>query len=288
MKQLEEILGYSLISYGKLDISVGTIVSLLVILLVLSLGLRGIKYLLNKTLTAKSTSNSQARVHRLYQLVKYIAYIAAIGISIETLGFDLTLILGASAALLVGIGLGLQEVFKDIFSGIVLLVEGIFQVGDVIELEGMVGQVKQIDLRTSKIETRDGTYVILPNSNLVNEKLINWSINRKETRFNVSVGVAYGSDTELVTSLLKECALNHPKISKNEPIWVKFEDFGDSALVFKLYFWTSSQWDIEQTRSELRYRIDKAFRNNKVTIPFPQRDLHIKNELKVAESKISN
>lgn len=284
MNQIEEILNYSLIEYGKVHIKLGTIVSLLLILLVLNLGLRLTKAIITKTI-GQSSLSKRARISRLFQLVKYVFIIIAVAVSIETLGFDLTLILGASAALLVGIGLGLQEVFKDIFSGIVLLIEGIFQVGDVIEINGMVGRVRQIDLRTSKIETRDGTYVILPNSKLVTESLINWSINRKETRFNISVGVAYGSDTKLVESILTEIAQEHPKISKNLSTWVKFEDFGDSALVFKLYFWTASQWEIESIKSQLRFKIDEAFRQHKITIPFPQRDLHVKSNVNISQLK---
>lgn len=256
-------------------------VALLLVVLGFHFGLKVIRVLLFKAI-GKGNKSGKARALRLFQLVRYLVYILAVAVCIETLGFDLTLILGASAALLVGIGLGLQEVFRDVFSGIVLLLEGIFQVGDVIEIEGMVGRVMQIDLRTSKVETRDGTFVIMPNSKLVTEKLINWSINRQETRFHITVGVAYGSNTELVTRILNEVAHSHPKISKTEPIWVKFEDFGESSLVFKLFFWTRSQWEIEQIKSELRYAIDAAFREEKITIPFPQRDLHLKSELILA------
>ncbi len=279
---LEDILNYPIFDYGSVHVKIGTIVSLLLIFLVLNLVLRASKAILGKAI-GKSTISKRARVGRLYQLVKYFLFVVAFGVSIEAIGFDLTLILGASAALLVGIGLGLQEVFKDLFSGIVLLIEGIFQVGDVIEIDGMIGRVRQIDLRTSKLETRDGTYVILPNSKLVNDQLINWSLNRRDTRFNISVGVAYGSNTELVEKLLTEVALNHPKISKNLEVWVKFDDFGDSALIFKLYFWTASQWEIEGIKSQLRFSIDKTFREHKITIPFPQRDLHVKTDLKISQ-----
>ncbi len=282
MKQLQELLDLTILSFKEVEITVGTIVALAVIILGFHFGLKAVKELLNRTLF-RDNETQTARVSRLYQFIRYIAYVIAVVMCIETMGFDLTIVLGASAALLVGVGLGLQEVFKDVFSGIVLLMEGVFQVGDVIEIEGMVGQVRQIDLRTSKIETRDGIYVILPNSKLVNEKLINWSLNKKETRFSITVGVAYGSDTQLVSKILKNCAEKHPNISKQEPIWVKFEDFGDSALIFQLFFWTSKQWEIERTRSELRYSIDAAFRDKNITIPFPQRDLHLKNAVTISE-----
>lgn len=282
MQHFQSFLELTILSFNNVQITIGTLVAVFFIILGFYFGLKGIKLFINKAL-GKETDAKAARVSRLYQLIKYTAYVIGVAVSIETLGFDLTIILGASAALLVGIGLGLQEVFKDVFSGIVLLIEGVFQVGDVIEIEGMVGLVRQIDLRTSKIETRDGIYVILPNSKLVTEKLINWSLNKKETRFSITVGVAYGSDTQLVSKILKSCAEKHANVSRHEPIWVKFEDFGDSALIFKLYFWTNKQWEIERTRSELRFNIDTSFRDANITIPFPQRDLHLKNSVRISE-----
>ena len=120
--------------------------------------------------------------------------------------------------------------------------------------------------------------MIVPNSQLINERVINWSNSNKLTRFHVKVGVAYGSDVELVKKILLESAESLGEISERLKPFVRFTDFGDSSLNFELHFWTEEVWKIEDSRSQLRFAIDKKFRENQVTIPFPQRDLHFKSK----------
>lgn len=272
-QSLTDFLSTTLFEYEHLKITVGSILAIVIIFLVVKGALKVTDLILKRSLS--NTIDDKARGHTIYQIIKYITYVIAFFLSIKALGFDITIIIGASAALMVGIGLGLQDVFKDIFSGIVLLIEGVFKVGDVIEVDGIVCRVKKIDLRTSKVENRDGTTVVVPNSNLVNKNLINWSVNHRNTRFFISVGVAYGSDTQKVAAILKDVVNNHELITLKRRIFVKFHDFGDSALVFEVYFWTDKQWEIEMIKSDLRFEIDKQFREANISIPFPQRDLHL-------------
>ena len=174
-------------------------------------------------------------------------------------------------------GFGLQEAFRDFISGIILLFEGDVLIGDVVEMDnGIVAVVKKINLRTSKIRTRDGIVLIVPNSQLINERVINWSNSNKLTRFHVTVGVAYGSDVALVKQLLIDAAKELETISKHTVPFVRFVDFGNSSLDFEIHFWTEEVWRIEDAKSNLRFTIDQKFRENGVTIPFPQRDLHLK------------
>lgn len=182
----------------------------------------------------------------------------------------------ALTPLLIGIGLGLQQVANDIVSGVILLVEPSIRVNDVVEVDETVALVKEIGLRTSKVETRDGIAMIIPNHKLVSEKLINWSSNDTVTRFSIKVGVAYGSDVKLVEKLLSETAWKHSKVITNPAPLILFKDFGESSLDFELIFWTNQLFVIEQVRSELRFMIDDAFRSNGIEIPFPQRDVHVK------------
>lgn len=235
---------------------------------------KGFQYLVHRAFVKRGKLDT-GREYTIVTIFNYVLYTISILIGLELVGVDITVLIGASAALMVGIGLGLQDTFKDIFSGFVLLLEGVFKVGDVIEFEGTVCKVLRIDLRTSMVETRDGTVIIVPNGNLVNGNIINWSLNHADTRFYISVGVAYGSDTQLVTEILEKITKAHPDVTKKDRLFVKFADFGDSALMFEVYFWTRKQWDIERIKSKLRYEIDEAFRVNKISIPFPQRDLHI-------------
>jgi small-conductance mechanosensitive channel len=207
------------------------------------------------------------------QLLQYFIYTIAILMVMEALGLTLTVLWGGAAALLVGLGLGLQETFKDFFSGIILLFERTVEVGDIVVVDGMVGRVKRIGLRTSQVETRDNFSVIVPNSRLVVENVINWSHGDRKARFTVEVGVAYGSDTALVKKLLLEAARENAHVLRHPPPFVRFTDFGDSSLDFELHFWSQELMPIENVKSDLRFAIDQAFREHGVTIPFPQRDV---------------
>ena len=212
------------------------------------------------------------------QLLQYFVYVIAILMALEALGFSLTVLWGGAAALLVGIGLGLQETFKDLFSGIIMLFERRIEVGDIVEVDGLVGTVRRIGVRTSLVETRDNFTVIVPNSKLIIEKVINWSHNDKKARFFVQVGVAYGSDTELVKKILLNVARENAFVLRHPPPFVRFFNFGDSSLDFQIHFWTHEFLRIEDVKSDIRFEIDQAFRENGVTIPFPQRDVWMKGE----------
>ncbi|MFT6844529.1 MAG: small-conductance mechanosensitive channel [Flavobacteriales bacterium] len=277
MKTLQEILNYNLVQFKEVQISIFSILIILIILLVIRLFMHGFKLFIKRQFSSKNISD-RGKEYTIVKLTKYVVYVIGIYICMDVVGINIGLILGASAALLVGVGLGLQNVFNDIVSGFILLFEGTFKVGDVIEFNNTVAKVDQIDIRTSKITTRDGTTIIVPNSQLVNDHIINWSHGNQETRFSITVGVAYGSDTILVRDLLIECAKSNPDVLAKKQVIVRFQDFGDSALQFELFFWAINTWAVENLRSELRFAIDKAFREHKVSIPFPQRDLHIQSD----------
>lgn len=210
------------------------------------------------------------------QLVRYLIYIAFTLIAIESIGISLKLIWGGLAALLVGIGFGLQNVFADFVAGLILLFERSIEVGDTVQLQEGIGLVKKIGLRTSEVELRDSRVVVVPNSSIINNPFLNWDKNNKLTRFTVTVGVAYGSDVEKVRELLIESARTNRYVMDRPSPSVRFVDFGDSALIFELLFWSTVLITIEDVKSDLRFSIDKAFRENGVHIPFPQRDLWLK------------
>lgn len=205
------------------------------------------------------------------QLVKYVVYTFAIFYALDTLGFNMTLILGGAAALLVGIGLGLQQTFNDFISGVVLLFERTVSVGDVLEFDGTVGVVRKIGLRSSIVHTRLNVSMVVPNHLLVNEKVTNWTHFDDSIRFSIEVGVAYGSDTDLVKRLLVK-AVNDSHYVLNTPApFVRFLSFGNSSLDFALYFFSREYLIIEDIKSDLRLNIDRLFREHKISIPFPQR-----------------
>ena len=212
------------------------------------------------------------------QLVKYIIFIFAIFLAIEHIGVQMTVIWGGLAALLVGIGLGLQQTFNDLFSGIILLFERGVEIEDVVEVDGLVGKVKKIGLRTSIVESRENVSVIVPNSKLVTNSVINWSHSDHKVRFSIKVGVAYGSDTQKVKELLLKVTKENVYVLEFPSPIIRFKDFGESSLDFELLFWSNNLIIIEDIKSDLRFEIDKEFRENNITVPFPQRDVWFKNK----------
>lgn len=223
----------------------------------------------------KKNPESEGRLKSFIQIVKYVVWILTIFICIKLLTIDLGFLFIGSTAILIVLSLGLQSIFADFISGILILFDGTIQVNDVIQIDGNLGKVKKITLRNSTVITRDDYTIIIPNKKFVTENVINWSHHNNIMRFSIQVGVAYGSDTKLVSKLLMACAEEHSLISKSKKSFVNFNDFGSSSLDFELFFWTDEIFRIEILKSDLRFMIDKAFRENGITIPFPQRDLHV-------------
>jgi len=224
------------------------------------------------------------------QIAKYFIYIFSIFFCFQLLNIT-SLLLGGSAAILVGIGFGIQDVFKDFVAGFVLLFEAKLRVGDVVEItpvskagskstETIVAKILKINLRTTEIQTREGNILIIPNTRLTQEQVENWSHGSELTRFTIKVTVEYGSNTELIQRLLKQAALAHPNVNKNEPIMVRLADFADNGLELELIFWADQSWDINNYKSEIRFEIDRLFREHKIKIPFPQRVIHVTHETK--------
>lgn len=262
----------------KFKFSVGNIFVILTIFLVAGFLVRMFRLLLKKHFSRREWID-KGKEFTILKLLSYGVYGIAFFVAIESIGADLSSLLIASAALLVGVGIGLQHIFADLVSGFILLFEGTFKVGDVIELNGLVARVDRIDIRTSKVVTRDGNYIIIPNSTLTRDNLINWSHSSQMARFKISLRVNFGSDTQKVRQILHEVAENHPEVSTNRPIIVRFSDFGENGLHFELFFWAVQTWTIETIMSDLRFEIDRIFRREGINVPVPQRDIHIRSEV---------
>ena len=219
----------------------------------------------------------EGRRFLIFRLMRTLIYIITFFIVIEVLGFNLTVIWAGSAALLVGVGIGLQSFFNDVISGFVLLFEGGVRVGDQLDVDGDLVKVKRIDLRATSVETVSGDLVVMPNSKIAGNSVRNYSKGLKSTRISVSVGVAYGSDVDLVRQLLLDAMTAQSQIVKAPSPQVIFSEFGDSALNFEVRGWVNSPWDRMIIESDIRFRIDKVFRKNSIKIPFPQREIYINN-----------
>jgi small-conductance mechanosensitive channel len=274
---IKDILEFKIIQTENFTLTVYHLFISLIILISTWIILRLIKRVFRRL--EKKQRIDMGTGHAIFQIVRYVLWIFCILFVFDTVGIKITFLLAGSAALLVGLGLGLQQIFQDFISGIALIFEGSLKAGDVVQTaSGEVGRVKEVNMRTSKIETRDNIILIVPNSLLINEIVINWSHLEKKTRFKVGVGVAYGSDVELVRKVLLECAKSVEWISNEPRSIVRFTDFGDSSLQFEILFWSTNTFRIEDVKSDLRFKIDKAFRENNIRIPFPQRDVHLFNK----------
>lgn len=273
--KLEKLINFELLKTENIEITVSSVIVVILVFLVTIIGLRIIRGFFTRYI--KKQEAERRSYWSVYLILRYVVWVVVIVVMLETSGIKVSVLLASITALLVGIGFGIQQLFNDIASGIVLIFERNLQINDIIELDdGTVGKVLHIGLRTSRLKTRDDVILVVPNSKFVNDTIINWSQMDYNTRFSVKVGVAYGSDTKLVTRLLLECTNNIKNISTHPKPFVRFNDFGDSSLDFQVYFWVRESFLVEHTKSEIRYAIDDTFRKHGIQIPFPQRDVHIK------------
>ncbi|WP_223883351.1 mechanosensitive ion channel family protein [Arenibacter lacus] len=219
---------------------------------------------------------NEGNTYSLFQIIKYILWIIAIAFILETLGVKVTLLIAGSAALLVGVGLGLQQTFNDIISGIILLSERSIRISDILEIDGDIVKIQEIGLRTSKGLNTDDISIIIPNSLITTNKVINWSHQTNLNRFRIDVGVAYGSDVELVIKILHESAMEHPEVDDQKLPEARLVNFGSSSLDFQVLFYSSTVFGSARMKSDIRRIINRKFIQSNISIPFPQMDVHMK------------
>ncbi len=276
----QDFLDYKFIKYKHFSLGFESIIFVIVIFFGAKIVVNLIQLYLQRRFR-KDTNYQKGTEYVYMQVAKYITYTLAFILCLGALDVEPTIFLGGSAALLVGLGLGLQDVFKDMFSGLVLLFEGTIRVGDVIEFhdgkstESIVAKILKINVRTTQIETRDGNVLMVPNAKLTQEYVENWSHGSHLSRFRIPVTVPYNSNTQMVSDLLIQAAMSHPKVKKSEPVMVRIHDFGDHGLNMELVFWADQSWDINNYKSEIRFEIDRLFRHYGINFPYPQRDIHV-------------
>ncbi len=272
--QIREFLEITLFESGDFKIRIFNLTNILLIWL----GARLIMWLFKKFFKRRYKGNiDHGKEYAIIQLISYVVYVVAIIVAIDSLGVSITVLLAGSTALLVGLGLGLQDFFRDLVAGFIILSERTVTAGDIVEIAGTIGQVKEVGLRTTSLITREDIVIIVPNTRLTTDNVINWSQNNsKVTRFEIHVGVAYGTDTAKVKEALVKSAKDHKDVMKIPEPYVFFENFGDSALIFRLMFYSKNLFRIERTKSDIRFEVDRNFREAGIKIPFPQRDLWVR------------
>lgn len=220
---------------------------------------------------------SRSLQYTVAQIVGYVILFVGAAITLQNAGIDLSALALLAGAIGVGIGFGLQNVTSNFISGIILLIERPVEIGDRVEVDGVAGQVSEIRARSTTVITNDNIAMVIPNSKFVEDIVTNWTHADPKVRFRVPVGVAYGSDVELVKSLLLKVAAEHPQaLQKPEPT-VFFNGFGQSSLDFELAVWSQEMsYRPRRFKSDLNFAIEQAFRRAGIEIPFPQSDVRIR------------
>lgn len=209
------------------------------------------------------------------RILHYTIMVLGIFTAFNVMNINLTVLFAGGAALLVGIGFGIQNIANNFISGVIILFERPIKVGDYIEVDGVLGTVQSISGRSSKILTNDEIVIIVPNSSFLEKNVVNWSYTN-HTRISVPIGVKYGTDLQLVKRVLMEVAGQIPNIALEPAPFVFCEEFGDSSINMTLAVWIAQSHSHRKVRSALNFEIDTAFKANNIEIPFPQRDLHLK------------
>lgn len=278
-------LDQALIQNGDYTFTVFNLLTIILIILIARISVMAITRLIKRKIKGISNLDPDKGLGVIH-LLKYLIYTIAILFGLQNAGVELTVLLAGSTALMVGVGLGLQNTFNDFVSGIILVFEGSLQTDDIIEVDGIIGRVKSTGLRTSKLQTREDISLIVPNSKIISNNLINWSHNNESVRFSVKVGVSYRADVEVVRKCLLSCLDGYSEVLTKPAPAVRFIDFGESSLDFELLFYSVNRFRIEEVKSEVRFRIWHKLKESGVEIPFPQRDLHIKSYPKDSEKVI--
>ncbi|ARP38933.1 mechanosensitive ion channel family protein [Vibrio syngnathi] len=240
----------------------------------------------------KSKLTASGKDPNIVHLIERVLFVLAIFIifitTLSMLNIPIAAFAFLSGAIAIGFGFGAQNIINNFISGWILIGEKPIRIGDFLEVEGAKGTVEQINTRSTRIRRVDGVHMLIPNSILLENTVINWTLRDKLIRGTVSVGVAYGSDVRLVEKLMRNITESHPQVLPTFEIGVFFQDFGDNALMFEVFFWVNSQVEggVRLVTSDIRFEIDSAFKENGVTIAYPQRDIHLDGAIKIIrESK---
>ncbi len=223
------------------------------------------------------TSLNAGQQYAFAQITSYLVFLFGLLIGLQWAGVNMSSLVILGGAVGIGVGFGLQNIANNFVSGIILLLERPIQVGDRVEVGDTNGDVVKIAARSTWIRTNDNVVMIIPNSEFINSHVTNWTANDRQVRFPIPLGVSYGSDPEVVRDVLMEAANSHPDVLAVPLPEILFTGFGDSSLNFELRVWTITRVQYpRELASELYFMIFKAFKENGIQIPFPQRDLHLK------------
>ena len=281
MNGIRETLEYRVFTLSGSEITLG---DLLLIPTFLLIGLLLLNYALRMTESALKRRDVSPDIIQIIRRGVYVLGLIVIAITLlDLINVPLTAFAFVSGAIAIGVGFGAQNIINNFISGWILMWERPIRINDFIEVGDTLGTVEQINTRSTRIRRVDGVHLLIPNSKLLEETVTNWTLVDRLLRSSVRIGVAYGSDVELVRDTLLAVMNDNEEILQDPLPQVIFEDFGDNALIFDAFFWIHAIADRSARiiRSTLRFEIDRAFREKQITIAFPQRDIHVDGNITV-------
>jgi len=274
-EQLINFLNISVVSIAEQPITIGDI---LLVPSLLIIGFLLTKWLVKIITHRLTTKNTDPNVIHLLQRVFYVVAITIIVITIlDVINVPITAFAFLSGAIAIGFGFGAQNIINNFISGWILMWERPIRIGDFLEVEDAKGIVEQINTRSTRIKRVDGVHLLIPNSKLLENTVINWTLVNSLMRATVRVGVAYGTPAKKVSELILQATTEQSGILTDPKPLVTFEDFGDNALIFEVNFWMKSSVEggLRVMRSNIRFRLDELFEEHNIIVAFPQRDVHL-------------
>ena len=237
------------------------------------------------TYRLRSSGASADTIHLFKRLFYIIAGAILIVTTLDVMNVPLTAFAFLSGAVAIGVGFGAQNIINNFISGWILMWERPIRIGDFLEVDGARGSVETINTRSTRIRRVDGVHMLIPNSKLLENTVVNWTLIDNLTRTSVRVGVAYGSDCKLVARLIEQATQQQEDILTEPKPVVIFDDFGDNALMFETFFWVNAtkERDLRVIRSQVRFTIDELFAEHDIVIAFPQRDVHLDGTLQLVK-----
>jgi len=276
LSDFEKIWHYPLVDLNDGDsIFVSQIVLVLFVLLIGYIAGKIVDRLLIRRLS--KTEVGPDAISAIRRIVYYSILVVVLMTALSLVRTPMTAFAFVSGAVAIGVGFGAQNIINNFISGWILMLERPIRIGDFVEVDGAHGVIEKVGNRSTRIRRTDGVHILVPNSQLLEQKVVNWTLVDRDIRNTIRVGVAYGSPVRRVAELIRQAIDEHTSCKTAPPPVVIFEDFGDNALIFDAYFWSEvfSEKELRLIRSELRFRIEELFNEAGIVIAFPQRDVHL-------------
>ncbi|MBV7317060.1 mechanosensitive ion channel family protein [Shewanella sp. NIFS-20-20] len=285
MESINQVLSFVIVNVAGFEITVLQLIQIPLLILLIWFVVTRIGKLIRMGLIKRNVSADA--VHFFSRLYFVITAIILVFTTLEILNIPLTAFAFISGAIAIGVGFGAQNIINNFISGWILMWERPIRIGDLLEVGDARGVVESINTRSTLIRRNDGVHMLVPNSQLLENTVTNWTLIDNNLRNQVRIGVAYGSNVRLVSELLYTAVGEREDVLPKPSPKVFFEDFGDNALIFDVVFWiqAKSETDVRGCRSDIRFRISALFEEHGIVIAFPQRDVHLNGELTLVSKK---